>query len=295
MTASTQDDLFEKLLASAARLSFDPRGTHVYEADRDDDARYGMTPEWSPLFGTPTWAALSHSERVRLTRYEVAQFLGVGIWLEVGLQVALLRRNHSADLSRADVKFLLNECADESLHSLMLINAIDSIGAHFYRRSGLLRLAGWLFRTFAWDEVAYGIILAGEEIFDVMQRDWMATRTVASAIRRTSYIHVTEESRHMVFARRKIRDRLAGVSRLRRFISTLVIAVGMHIIARSLIDRQVYEDLGLDWKKVKAEIDANEHHRMMFRRGAEPFMDFLSKEDLLSRETRWIYRKSNLL
>ncbi|WP_067894284.1 diiron oxygenase [Nocardia vaccinii] len=295
MTASAQDDLFEALLASATRLSFDPRTTLVYEPGTDDARCYGMTPEWSPLFGTRTWNAMSEADRIRLTRSEVAQFLGVGIWLELGLQVALLRRNHSADFSRDDVKFLLNECADESLHSLMLVNAIDSIGAHFHRRSGSLRFSGWLFRTFAWDEVAYGIILAGEEIFDVMQRDWMATRTVVSAIRRTSYIHVVEESRHMVFARRKIRDRLAESSSLRRSISTIVIAVGTHIIAKSLIDRRVYEGLGLDWQTVKSEIDANEHHRMMFRRAAEPFIDFLGRETLLNRVTRWIYRKSNLL
>lgn len=295
MTISAHDDLFETLLTSATRLSFDPRNAAVYEPGTGDEHCYGMTPEWSPLFGTRTWNAMSEAERIRLTRGEVAQFLGVGIWLELGLQVALLRRNHSSDFSRADVKFLLNECADESLHSLMLATAIDSIGAHFHRRSGSLRLAGWLFRTFAWEEVAYGIILAGEEIFDVMQRDWMATATVMSAIRRTSYIHVTEESRHMVFARRKIRDRLAEASRPRRVISTIVIALGTHIIAKSLIDRRVYEDLGMDWKTVKSEIDANEHHRMMFRRAAEPFIEFLGRETLLNRATRAVYRKSNLL
>ncbi len=50
-----------------------------------------------------------------------------------------------------------------------------------------------------------------------------------------------------------------GRTRFRRFVSTLIIAAGMHLIARSLINRRCYEDLGLDWDVVKANIDGNEH------------------------------------
>ncbi|MFC9838702.1 diiron oxygenase [Rhodococcus sp. NPDC127530] len=295
MTTSGRDAIFETLLESAKRLSFDPRDPLVCQFDPDDAEFHGMTPEWSPLFGTATWEAMEESERVRLTRSEVAQFLGVGIWLEVGLQVALLRASHSADPARPDIKFLFNECADENLHSLMFVNVIDSIGSHFYRRDRSLDFFGWLFRTIAWDEVAYGIVLAGEEIFDVMQRDWMASEDVAAPIRRACYIHVIEESRHMAYARQKIRTRLIKISRVRRFVSTLVIAMGTHLVAKSLVNRRMYEDLGLDWKVVGPEIAANEHHRIMFRRAAEPFIEFLSREGLLNFGARWIYRKSNLL
>ncbi|MGW0044835.1 AurF N-oxygenase family protein [Rhodococcus sp. NPDC003348] len=295
MSVSDSDVLFQTLTESARRLSFDPRDPLVCDSDPADDRRHGMTPEWSPLFGTPLWAEMSEAERVRLTRAEVGQFLGVAIWLEVGLQVALLRASHSADPSRPDVKFLLNECADENLHSLMFVNVVDAIGSRFHPRDRVLDFFGWVFRHFVWGEVAYGVVLAGEEIFDVMQRDWMTDDDVAAPIRRTSYIHVVEESRHMAFARRQIRDRLVGISRLRRFVSTLALAGGTHLIARTLVNRRVYEDLGLDWKVVKANIDANEHHRMMFRKAAEPFIEFLSREGLLNPGARWIYRKSNLL
>lgn len=287
--------LFEALLNSATRLSFDPRSPAVYEPGSNDDQLHGMAPEWSPLFGTRTWDRMSEQERIRLTRCEVAQFLGVGIWLEIGLQVALLRRSHSADPARPDIRFLFNECADENLHSLMLVNAVDSIGSCFYPRDRLLTILGWMFRSFAWEEAAYGIVLAGEEIFDVMQRDWMASEVVIGAVRRTSYIHVVEESRHMVFARQKIRDRMAGTSRVRRLFSSLVIAIGTHVIAKSLINRRVYENLGLNWPEVKRDIDTNEHHRMMFRKAAEPFIEFMNREQLLNSCTRWIYRRSNLL
>ncbi|MFC9789005.1 diiron oxygenase [Rhodococcus sp. NPDC127528] len=295
MTASESDAIFRTLLESAKRLSFDSRSPLVYQSEPGDDERHGMTPQWSPLFGTPMWDEMSESERVRLTRSEVAQFLGVGIWLEVGLQVALLRASHSANPARPDIKFLFNECADENLHSLMFANAVESIGSKFYPRDRMLDFFGWVFRHIVWDEVAYGVVLAGEEVFDVMQRDWMTSDDVAAPIRRAAYIHVVEESRHMAFARRKIRDRLIGVSRFRRFMSTLSIAVGTHLIAKSLINRRVYGDLGLDWDVVRSNIDQNEHHRMMFRRAAEPFIEFLSREGLLNFGARWIYRKSNLL
>ncbi len=295
MGASGSDALFEALLESAQRLSFDSRSPLVYQSEPGDDERHGMTPQWSPLFGTPMWDGMSESERVRLTRSEVAHFLGVGIWLEVGLQVALLRASHSADPGRPDVKFLFNECADENLHSLMFANAIESIGSHFYPRDRMLDFFGWVFRHLVRDEVAYGVVLAGEEIFDVMQRDWMSSDDVVAPIRRAAYIHVVEESRHMAYARRKIRDRLIGLSRFRRYVSTLVIALGTHLIAKSLINRRVYEELGLEWGAVRSNIDGSEHHRMAFRNAAGPFIEFLSREGLLNAGARWIYRRSNLL
>lgn len=293
MTAPHSDALFEDLLSSAARLSFDARDPAIFPPEGGD--AHGMPPEWSPLYGTPTWHTLSEAERVRLTRDEVAQFLGVAIWLELGLQVALLRRRVDADPARPDIRFLLHECADENMHSLMFVNAVTSIGGRFHRRDRAFAVFGWLFRQIAWTEVVYGVVLAGEELFDVMQRDWMAADGVAAAVRRTSYIHVVEESRHMQFARQNVRDRLAGASRLRRRASALLIAIGAHVIARSLINARVYTGLGLDWRTVKQDIDRNEHHRMMFRRAAEPLMDFLNREGLLDRGSRWIYRKSHLL
>ncbi|WP_336083816.1 AurF N-oxygenase family protein [Nocardia sp. SSK8] len=285
--------LYGELLESARRLSFDLRGGDTGAGTESD--RHGMTPEWSPLYGTPTWHGLSEPERRRLTRREVSHFLGVAIWLEVALQIVLLRRNHGVDPTRADVKFLFNECADENLHSLMFAGAIEQLGERYSPLDRVMLLMGWLFRTFAWDEVAYGIVLAGEEVFDVMQRDWSIDDRVAPAVRRSSHVHVVEESRHMSFARQKMRDRLRGVSRVRRYVSAVLIAVGAHIIAKGLVNKGIYRDLGLDWRTAKQEIDRNEHHRMMFRRATAPLVEFLDRERLLNRVARAVYRKSNLL
>ncbi|MEU6561435.1 AurF N-oxygenase family protein [Nocardia nova] len=285
--------LYGELFESARRLSFDLRNSEP--TGRIEIDYHGMTPEWSPLYGTRTWARMTASEQMQLTRREVSHFLGVAIWLEVALQIVLLRRNHSADPTRADVKFLFNECADENLHSLMFVGAIEQLGERHSPLDRLLVFVGWLFRTFAWDEVAYGIVLAGEEIFDVMQRDWSGDDTVAPAVRRTSHVHVVEESRHMSFARQKLRDRLRNVSRIRRYASAVLIAVGAHVIAKGLINKTIYRDLGLDWRAAKYEIDRNEHHRMMFRRATAPLVEFLARERLLNTVARAIYRKSNLL
>ncbi|MFE5474795.1 MULTISPECIES: AurF N-oxygenase family protein [unclassified Nocardia] len=292
-TPEDSTPLYGELFESAKRLSFDLRNDST-DAHIDLDW-YGMTPEWSPLYGTPTWNRMAETERMQLTRREVSHFLGVAIWLEVALQIVLLRRNHSVDPTRADVKFLFNECADENLHSLMFVAAIERLGERHSPLDRLLVVVGWLFRTFAWGEVAYGIVLAGEEIFDVMQRDWSIDDRVAPAVRRSSHVHVVEESRHMSFARQKIRDHLRSVSSVRRNVSAVLIAVGAHVIARGLVNKKVYLDLGLDWRAVKDDIDRNEQHRMMFRRATAPLVEFLAREGLLNTVARTIYRKSNLL
>ncbi|MEV6360514.1 AurF N-oxygenase family protein [Nocardia asteroides] len=292
-TPEESTTLYAELLESAKRLSFDLRNN---ETDAQlGSACHGMTPEWSPLYGTPTWNRMTEAEQRQLTRREVSHFLGVAIWLEVALQIVLLRRNHSADPTRAEVKFLFNECADENLHSLMFVSAIEQLGEQHSPLDRLLLFIGWLFRTFAWGEVAYGIVLAGEEIFDVMQRDWANDDRVAPTVRRSSHVHVIEESRHMSFARQKMRDHLRHVSAVRRHVSAVMIAVGAHIIAKGLINKGIYRGLGLDWSTAKHEIDRNEHHRMMFRRATTPLLEFLDREGLLNTVARAIYRKSNLL
>src|SRR3954453_1756681 len=73
--------LSARLLGSAAKKSYDP----VVDIDWDAPIPghlYGLSPEWSSLYGTELWEGLSEEQRVTLTVHEYCSISGVGIWFE---------------------------------------------------------------------------------------------------------------------------------------------------------------------------------------------------------------------
>jgi hypothetical protein len=70
-----------RLLGSAAKKSPDP----VVDIDRAapiPEHLYGLSPEWSTLYGTPLWEGLTEDQRVTLTIHEHCSIAGIGIWSE---------------------------------------------------------------------------------------------------------------------------------------------------------------------------------------------------------------------
>ena len=70
-----------RLLASSAKRSYDPLVDIDWDAPTPTD-RYGLSPEWSSLYGTPLWDALTEEQRITLTTHEMCSISGVGIWFE---------------------------------------------------------------------------------------------------------------------------------------------------------------------------------------------------------------------
>jgi P-aminobenzoate N-oxygenase AurF len=70
-----REELSTRLLGSAAKKSYDP----VDDIDRDAPVAthlYGLSPEWSTLYGAPLWDSSSHDQRVTLTVHEYCSISG---------------------------------------------------------------------------------------------------------------------------------------------------------------------------------------------------------------------------
>lgn len=291
----TGEELYSMLLDSAELASSNSEEVAGLNDIPLDPTKYGIAPEWSPLYGTPLWDSLSDEQRIRVTWHEFANTMSLAIWLECSLQRVLLRVHYNQNPGTADFQFMLNECGDECRHSLMFSQAAMRLVGKTYRPPMIARILGRGFSSLSYGETAMGITLAGEELLDAMQREFMVNDEVNTLVRETSRIHVLEESRHMTYARDGVKRSLEGVGRFRRAFGAFAIAVGTHVIGRSLVNPEVYKDAGLDWDEVRQAIDHNPHHRMMMRHGAGPLVEFLHTAKLTNPFSRWIYRKSNLL
>ncbi|WP_193605458.1 AurF N-oxygenase family protein [Nocardioides dongkuii] len=291
---SGDEDVSRRLLDSAAALSYDPAVDVDWDAPLDP-AHYGLNPEWSTLYGTPLWEEMTEEQRVTLTRHEVASIMSTGIWFEMILQQMVLRDQYVKNYADAEFQFALTEIGDECRHSIMFARACEKLEIDAYFPTRLSIELGRVFKSAAGGEAAYGGILVAEEVLDVMQRDWMRGENVLPLVRRTSQIHVVEESRHMKFARQEIRERMAGASATRKRTSSVVIAAAAYFIVKNMVNEGVYVAAGLDPTTAIAAARSNEHHKTMVRNSCSHLMHFLAEVGLLSRPAMRIYQRVNLI
>ncbi|QGV77228.1 AurF N-oxygenase family protein [Streptomyces ficellus] len=287
-------DVARRLLDSAATLSYDPATEVDWETPLDKDF-HGASPEWSTLYGTAYWREMTDAQRKELTRQEAASVASTGIWFEMILQQMVLRDIYAKDPTDPGFQWALTEIADECRHSIMFARGAQKLGAPAYRPHRIAVELGRAFKTIAFGEAAYAAILVAEEVLDVMQRDWMRDERVVPFVRTINNIHVVEESRHMKFARDETRRRLAKAGRLRRHVHAVVIAIASYVIVTSMVNKDVYQNAGLDRKRALREAGANEHHKSLMRSSCAGLMEFLASAGLLTRPALAFYKRAHLI
>src|SRR3954449_5001806 len=254
-----EQEMAQRLLESSAQLSRDPQTEVDWETPLDK-SYYGMSPEWSTLYGTPYWEELTDEQRKELTRQEAACVADTGIWFEVILQQMMLRDIYTKDVTTPRFQWALTEIADECRHSIMFARGAAKLDAPPYKPPRPVVELGRAFKALAFGETAYAAILVAEEVLDVMQRDWMRDDRVVPFVRTINNIHVTEESRHMTFARVETRERMKNAGFVRRQISAVAVAAAGYFIVSSMWNKEIYAKAGLDVQRARREAKANENH-----------------------------------
>lgn len=286
--------LSTRLLGSAGKKSYDPVVDIDWAAPIPDEL-YGLSPEWSTLYGTPLWDRLTEEQRVTLTIHEYCSISGVGIWFECLLMQLVLKDIYGDDPAQPHVQWALTEIADECRHSVMFARTAEKFGAPSYQPpAGILKLGKAFVARFD-GPAAYAAILVAEEILDIFQRDLMKDERVQPLTRATSQIHVVEEARHMRFAREEIARRTPELStwQLRRH-RTAAASVAA-IVADNLVQPEVYASVGLDPKEAKAVARANTHYGDKLRGSATGLVAFLRDVGLVGGASELLWKRAKLV
>jgi hypothetical protein len=289
-----RQELSARLLGSAAKKSYDPAVDIDWTAPLPTQL-YGLSPEWSTLYGTPSWEGLTHDQRVTLTIHEYCSISGVGIFFEHLLMQLVLRDIYGDDPAQPHVQWALTEIADECRHSVMFARTAQTFGAPSYQPPASILALGKAFVKRFDGPAAYAAILVAEEILDIFQRDLMKDDRVQPLTRATSQIHVVEEARHMRFAREEIARRTPELSfwQLRRQ-RTAVAAVAA-VVADNLVQPEVYASVGLDPKATKAAARANEHYRGKLRNASTGLVAFLREVGLIGGPSELLWKRAGLV
>ncbi|MCW2849343.1 MAG: rane protein [Marmoricola sp.] len=286
--------LAERLLKSSARQSYDPEVDIDWDAPIPQD-KWGMQPERMSLYGTPLWDGLSEEQRIELSKHEIASIASVGLWFELLLMQMMLRDLYDDDPTGAHMHYALTEVADECRHSTMFGKSIAHLGVPAYGPPRRIHQLGRLFRTVVRGPSAYASILVAEEILDTWQRDLMKDERVQPVTRMVARIHVLEEARHMTFARDEVERQLAGLSRAQLLRHQVVTAQTCFMVARALVNPEIYRSVGIDPREGRRTALGNPHYRETMQWMGEKPLAFLRSHDLLPAHQEKVWRGSLLL
>jgi hypothetical protein len=282
----------ERLLASTAKLSFDP----VKDIDwtmEPEPGRYYAPPARLSLYGTELWERMTEEQRIELSKHEIASIAGVGIWFEEILMQMLLRHAYDRDPTSAHVQYALTEIADECRHSVMFARMISWAGCPAYGAGRTAHALGRLFKTISTHSQTFGGTMYVEEILDALQREAMADESLQTMTREVSRIHVIEEARHITYAREELlRERLGPV---RRSYERFLIGVVVYFATSRLVHPAVYEHAGLDGREARRAARRNPHWRASRRFMAAKVLRVLDEAGLVGPANRWLLRAARVV
>jgi len=283
-----------RLLRSTAARSYDPELEIDWSAPLLDGGWF-IPEHRCSLYGTTLWRELTPAQRIELSKHEAASVAGTGIWLELILMRMLTKLAYAGDVSTGRVQYALAEVAEECRHTIMFARLIDKLGTPGYHPGSVVTGLGSRLPAFASGPAMWAAILLGEEITDRFQREMADDDSIQPVIRMVNRIHITEEARHIGFAREELRRAVARARTAELPAHRYLIARFGYIIARNLVNPQVYRAVGLDPRTTRQVALANPRHRETIRFGGEKILAFLAGLGLVGPPGLAWWRRSFLL
>ena len=294
MTAPTREEFSERLLKGSVKKSYAPIVDIDWDAPLDPD-KFFLPPRTVSLYGTPLWDNMSRSQRIDLSRQELVNTLSAGIWFENMLNQALLRKMIHQDPTARATHYALTELGDETRHMVMFGKAIERVGAkpmqpRLYQRM-IINALPLAFR----DSLLWMAALIGEEIFDSLQRQMMDDPDLQPMVQRLMRIHVTEEARHIQFARDGLRKRAPHMRRINKLWVANINGIGGVFFQYLFTNPTPYRRVGLDPREARRAARRSPHRHEVQIAGFAPLAAFLEEVGLMGRIARRMWKRSHFL
>jgi hypothetical protein len=292
--AAGREEFSERLLKGSVKKSYEPIVDIDWDAPLDPD-RFYLPPKTVSLYGTPLWDNMSRAQQIDLSREEFVNTLSAGIWFENMLNQALLRKMIHQDPTARATHYELTELGDETRHMVMFGMAIERVGTKpvrpkLYQRM-IINALPLAFR----DSLLWVAALIGEEIFDSLQRQMMDDPELQPMVQRLMRIHVTEEARHIQFARDGLRKRAPHMRRINKMWVANLNGVGGLFFQYLFTNPVPYHRVGLDARVARRAARRSPHRHAVQVDGFAPLAAFLEEVGLMGPIARRMWKRSRFL
>jgi P-aminobenzoate N-oxygenase AurF len=220
------DDRFTELLGRLSRQSVVKHFDAYADVDWDhpDNAIDPRDPRWeldsgSGLAGTDWYRALPADTRALIGLHGITSNMKAGLQFENVLKRGLLEYAFRLPDGSPEFRYVYHEVIEEAQHSLMFqefVNrtGLETPGLPWELRLGSRNVVG-LARRFP--ALFFVFVLGGEDPIDHVQRTVLRSgKDIHPLLERIMRIHVTEEARHLSFARGYLRTNVPKLPAWRR-------------------------------------------------------------------------------
>jgi hypothetical protein len=238
-------ETFHELVSRLSRLSV----TKHYDAYGDvpwDDPAYRIEPEdpiWqlgpdNSLGATKWYQERPPETRARIGLHYVVCSMHTGVEFENVLTRGLLGFAVGLPVGAPEFRYAYHEAIEESQHSLMFREFVNRAGLSPGKRGMLKRAGGRRVIRMAtrFPELFFLFVLGGEDPIDHVQRSVLRQREVHPLLRRIMQIHITEEARHLCFAREYLRTRVPALGAIRRQVLAIAAPIVLGSMAREMLE-----------------------------------------------------------
>ncbi|MCL2542586.1 MAG: diiron oxygenase [Nocardioidaceae bacterium] len=288
------DVVADRLNSGSVRRSYSPEVAIDWDAPLDPD-KYFLPPELISLYGTSYWDELTAEQRIDLSRQEMSNILSVGLWFENVLNRGILHRLLSADHAAPFAHYALTEMGDECRHMTMFGKAIARSGARMYRLRTWERVIAARLPFLLGGAMLWVGALVGEEIFDAWQRQWMNDPDLQPYVSQVMRIHVTEEARHIKFAREGVRYERQRMGRLERAVVANAHGLAALFFGVAFTNPTAYRRAGLDPERSVREARSSRHFGDLKIEGFASLAQFLEENGLMGRFARRMWHRAGYL
>ncbi|WP_334141684.1 AurF N-oxygenase family protein [Rhabdothermincola sp.] len=300
-------DRFEQLVA---RLSHQSVVKH-YDAYADipwDDPAYAIDPDdprWElsraadPLGATGWYQSQPPGVRSRIGLYRYASAMKIGLEFENILKRGLLEFAFGLRNGDPTFRYAYHEVIEEAHHGLMFQEFVNRAGFDvpgIGRRERLLsRRIVRLGRTFP--ELFFLFVIGGEDPIDHLQRETLRQRSELHPLFETIMRHhVTEEARHLSFARHYLKMRVPQLSPLRRFRLSIAAPTILGEMAKLMMQapHDLIREFGVPEAVVREAYTDNPEHRRQTQEALRKVRRLCRETGLINPVSRWIWQRRGI-
>ncbi|RSN08002.1 hypothetical protein DMC63_34665 [Streptomyces sp. WAC 05977] len=284
----------ERLLKSSAGKFYDPEVDIDWNAPLVEGKSF-MLPHRSSLYGTKLWDTLSNEQRIELSKHEMANVAGLGLWFENLVMQMLLKELYTGDQISSHAQYALTEIADECRHSTMFARLTVWMDCPVYGPVPWMRQLGKLLPTLSYGPARYAAILVAEEVLDRIGREQMNNPDIQPLVRMVNRIHVLEEARHVTFAREELTRGMARLSKAELLYQQAMAAQISFLVVRALVNPNFFAAVGIRPRDGAKAAWSNPNWHETIRWAGEKVMPFLLDSGLVGKPGMYFWRKSFLL
>jgi hypothetical protein len=205
-------DLLRRLSHQSVLKHFDAYQDVAWDSEEfriDPDDPCWELPRDDVLGATAWYQAQPPSVRSRLGLHLIASLMKFGLQFESVLKRGLLEFALGLPNGSPEFRYVYHEVIEEAQHSLMFQEFVNRAGFDVHGLRGWQALAARRIIAYGrrFPTLFFVFVLGGEDPIDHVQRTLLRReQPVHPLLRRIMQIHVTEEARHLCFARHYLKE-----------------------------------------------------------------------------------------